>query len=161
MHMNDSLLQQRTNDKGQGTKPTRRAGIEPAASRFGVRRSAVGTAGVRMRRDGFEPPMAIGRPGYSRMHFHSATYAKSSPGGRGSRRAASFERASARQEPRPPGIQIQSAWKDSNLRPRAPEARALAKLRYTLITSLMPIQHSSFSIRLHCSRRELNPSFSG
>ena len=54
----------------------RRAGIEPAASRFGVGRSAVGTAGVRMRRDGIEPPYhPLGLPGYSRLNYHSATYA--------------------------------------------------------------------------------------
>ena len=36
----------------------RRAGIEPAASGFGDQRSAIGTDGVSMRREGFEPPFA-------------------------------------------------------------------------------------------------------
>ena len=127
-----------------------------------------------MRRDGIEPPYhPLGLPGYSRPHYHSATYAEfnaevrmlnAEPGGRGSCRAGAGSIDVARREPRPP-IQhsIQSAWKDSNLRPRAPEARALAKLRYTLIVVVcrFSTQHSEFSIRLHCSRRELNPSFSG
>lgn len=61
-----------------------------------------------MRREGFEPPCdPEGRRGYGPLHCRSATYAR------------------------------KSAWKDSNLRPRAPEARALAKLRYTLMICRM------------------------
>ena len=81
----------------------RRAGIEPATSRFGAEYSSTEELPARryaypkMRREGLEPPQAM-RPSVLQTDAIAAL---------------------------PPTRFSKSAWKDLNLRPRAPEARAL------------------------------------
>ena len=62
--------------RGRQSK-ARRTGIEPVASRFGDGCSAIGTSGVKVRREGLEPPQASGAIGSTdRGNCRSATYAK-------------------------------------------------------------------------------------
>ena len=116
----------------RGSETARRTGIEPVASRFGGGRPAIGASGVSKSTHSAQggnrtPVRHLGCPGYSRVHDLSATCAAGTD-----IRVCDFK----------------SAWKDSNLRPRAPEARALAKLRYTLRTNHAPGENRTLACRL-------------
>ena len=102
---------------------TRRAGIEPAASRFGVGRSAVGTSGAVVllqcagRDSNPRRPMASGSTGRRNCRSATCAFCQSTEEGSPPRRLGQGGdelRGS-----------LQSAWKGSNLRPRVPETRAL------------------------------------
>ncbi len=71
-----------------------------------------------MRREGIEPPSATRTTGLRPGAYHSATYALRGSDALVTRRMR------------------KSAWKDLNLHPRAPEARAAAKLSYRLMCQL-------------------------